>query len=266
MYNTYIYRMATKPADVDISLFQVGRLEDSGTVSSQKIAWINYETNKRKLHIQTPVFVTETYGIPRQGPYYQTDKSRAFFKLPFCHQRTLYADEMDYCAMEKFYNKLVEMDSYFGSEDFKVKLFGDKMANKYEYQPIVRHPEKDADEEEVDDKSSTKATREYYRPPYTKVKLMLSNSETELPLFRLFDKKNDGTKEEITLNSFSDVTANMRYMTKHRMIIEVQKIYAMKTTSGGEKRKYGVTVKLVAAECTNRGEVTNNRCVDLFDD
>jgi len=258
--------MATKATDVDISLLQVGRLEDSGTVSSQKIAWINYETNKRKLHIQTPVFVTEAYGIPRQGPYYQTDKSRAFFKLPFCHQRALHADEMDYCAMEKFYNKLVEMDSYFGSEDFKVKLFGDKMANKYEYQPIVRHPEKDADEEEVDDKSSTKATREYYRPPYTKVKLMLSNSETELPLFRLFDKKNDGTKEEITLNSFSDVTANMRYMTKHRMIIEVQKIYAMKTTSGGEKRKYGVTVKLVAAECTNRGEVTNNRCVDLFDD
>ena len=56
--------MATKATDVDVNLFQVGRLEDSGTVSSQKIAWINYDTNKRKLHIQTPVFVTETYGIP----------------------------------------------------------------------------------------------------------------------------------------------------------------------------------------------------------
>ena len=146
--------MATKATDVDISLLQVGRLEDSGTVSSQKIAWINYETNKRKLHIQTPVFVTETYGIPRQGQYYQTDKSRAFFKLPFCHERALRDDEMDYCAMEKFYNKLVEMDSYFSSEDFKVKLFGDKMANKYEYQPIVRHPERDVDEEEVSDKAA----------------------------------------------------------------------------------------------------------------
>ena len=92
---------------------------------------------------------------------------------------------------------------------------------------------------------------------------MLSNIEPELQSFRLIDKKNDGTKEEITLHSFSDVTANMRYMTKHRMIIEA---HAMKTTSGGDKRKYGVIVKLVAAECTNRGEVTNNRCVDLFDD
>ena len=103
------------------------------------------------------------------------------------------------------------------------------MASKYEYQRIARHPERDNDEEEeeVTDKSSTKAAKDYYRPPYTKVKLMLSNSETELPLFRLIDKKNDGTKEEILLSSFSDVTVHMRYMTKHRVIIEVQKLYAM---------------------------------------
>ncbi len=53
----------------------------------------------------------------------------------------------------------------------------------------------------------------------------------------------------------------MRYMTKHRMITEVQKLYAMKTTSGGDNRKYGDTAKLVAAECTNRADITNNRCI-----
>ena len=95
---------------------------------------------------------------------------------------------------------------------------------------------------------------------------MLSNNEYELPLFRLTDKKNDGTTKEIPLTSFSDATVHVRYMTKHRVIIEAQKLYAMKTTSGGEKRKYGITVKLVAAECTNRCEITNNRCIDLFDD
>ena len=56
--------MATKATDIDVSLFQIGRMEDSTNVSSQKIAWINYETKKKKLRIQTPVFVTETYGIP----------------------------------------------------------------------------------------------------------------------------------------------------------------------------------------------------------
>jgi hypothetical protein len=38
-------------------------------------------------------------------------------------------------------------------------------------------------------------------------------------------------------------------MTKLRGIIGVQKLYAVKTNSGGDKRKYGVTFKLVAAEC-----------------
>jgi hypothetical protein len=254
--------MATKANEVDVNLFQVGRLEDSSTVSSQKIAWINYETSKKKLHIQTPAFFTETYGIPRAGPYYPTDKSRAFFKLPFCHVRAAqHKDDIDYCAIEKFYNKLVEMDQHFGSEEFKIKLFGDKVAPKYEYQPIVRHPEQD-EEEEVKENAKVLSS---YRPPYAKIKLMLSNSESETPLFRLFDRKEDGTKTEIPLESFSDAIKHMRYMTKHRMIIEVQKLYAMKTSSGNDKRKYGVTVKLVAAECTNK-EITNNPCIDLFDD
>ena len=98
------------------------------------------------------------------------------------------------------------------------------MASKREYQHIVRHPEKDVDEEEVDDESSTKAVKDYYRPPYTKVKLMLSNSDNELPLFRLTQKKNDGTNEEIPLNSFSDVTVHIRHITKHRVITEPQKL------------------------------------------
>jgi hypothetical protein len=160
----------------------------------------------------------------------------------------------------------VEIDQHFGSEEFKLTLFGDKMASKYEYQPIVRYPEREDEEEEADDKTNTRTIREYYRPPYTKVKLMLSNNENELPLFRLIDRNDDVTKEKIQLKSFSDATKHMRYMTKHRMVLEVQKLYAMRTNSGGDKGKYGITVKLVAAECTDRAEITNNRCVDLSDD
>ena len=87
--------MATTATDIDVSLFNIEHLEDSTTVSSQKIAWINYGTSRGKLNIQTPVFVTETYGIPREGMYYLTDRSRAIFKLPFCHERARHSDEMD---------------------------------------------------------------------------------------------------------------------------------------------------------------------------
>ncbi len=85
-------------------------------------------------------------------------------------------------------------------------------------------------------------------------------------MFRLFDEKVDGAKEEIQLNSFSDVTKHLRHMTNRRMITEVQQLYAMRANSGSDKCKYGVTIKLVAAECANRGEVTQHKCVDLFDD
>ncbi len=146
------------------------------------------------------------------------------------------------------------MDQHFSSEEFKVMLFGDKLASKCECQPIVRRSERDEEDEVPDEYQS-------YRPSYTKIKLMLPNNENELPLFRLCDKKDDGTKEEIQLDNFSDVTKQMRRMTKHRMIAEVHKLYAMKTNSGSDKPKCGITIKLVAAECTNKGEVINHRCI-----
>ncbi len=61
--------------------------------------------------------------------------------MPFCRTRALHTDEVDYCAMEKFYNKVLVVSSYFTSEEFKLELFGDKLASKYEYQPIFRHAE-----------------------------------------------------------------------------------------------------------------------------
>jgi hypothetical protein len=254
--------MTIKASNIDVNLLQVGRLEDSSSVSSQRVAWVNYETSNKKLHIQTPAFITETYGIPREGPYYQNDKQRAFYKLPFCHGRSLYADQIDYAGIEKFYNKMLELDKYFGSEEMKLQLFGDKLSTKYEYQPIVRHP--DIEDEMTDEGGTLKKIA--YRPPYSKIKLALSNDDEEVPLFRLFDRKDDGAPEEIPLCSFRDVTQHMRYLTKHRVIFELQKIYAMKNGSGSEKRKYGLTLKMVVVECTNKHDVTNNKCVDLFDD
>ena len=121
--------MATKASSVDVTLFRVGPVQDSPTVSSQKIAFINYGDESSKLHIQTPTFLTETYGIPRAGPYYQTDRQRAFYKLPFCHGRAQRPDQNDYLEVEKLYNKMVELDQYFGSEEMKLKLFGDKLAS-----------------------------------------------------------------------------------------------------------------------------------------
>ena len=40
----------------------------------------------------------------------------------------------------------------------------------------------------------------------------------------------------------------------------------MKTSSGNEKKKYGITLKAVAIECTSKNIPKINPCTVLFDD
>ncbi len=171
-------------------------------------------------------------------------------KCPFCFERQKYSDTINYQEIEQLYQGLKELDKLLDTEDMRSKLFG-ASSNKYEYMPLVRSTE--------DEESN------YYRPPYMKVKLPLTYNE-EKPMFRLFDKNNNGDKSEIELKSFNDVCKHMRYMTKHGMIIQIQKLYAMKTASGGDRRKYGLTVKLIAAECSNAESCVNDKSDDLFHD
>ena len=55
-------------------------------------------------------------------------------------------------------------------------------------------------------------------------------------------------------------------MTKHRMVIIFSKLYAMRTSSGNEKKKYGIVLKAIAIECSNKTVPKSSPCVDLFDD
>ena len=137
--------MAIKAEQVNVNQISFGALEDSTYVKSQKQAFISHKN--QKLLVQTPYFLTETYGIPRAGEYYQTLKSRAFFKMPLCDDRREFPLEVDYDAIMTFHQKLVEIDEMMSSNDTKTKLFGDK-ADKYEYVPIVRQPQVSDDDDE----------------------------------------------------------------------------------------------------------------------
>ena len=50
---------------------------------------------------------------PAKVHFYLTDKSRTFYKLPFCHDRAKYSDEINYNDIKDFYNKLKEIDIFF---------------------------------------------------------------------------------------------------------------------------------------------------------
>ena len=234
-----------KADQLEVQNIQFGKLEDNALVKSQKLAFISYKEQKERLLVRTPQFITETYGIPREGPFYTTAKSRAFYKIPFCHDRHMYEGEVDYDQMELFYNKLREIDKHCDTDEFRVQMFGEKLANKYEYQPLVRTPE-------VDDNDQPKEEgNKYYRPPYTKVKLDLSYG-TDTPNFKLFDNSSGEGRKEVDLKSFDDVLRHLRFLTKHQMVIHFSKLYAMKTASGSDKRKYGIILKASGVECVNK--------------
>ena len=91
--------------------------------------------------------------------------------------------------------------------------------------------------------------------------------EDDAPAFKVYDKK-DGVRTEVVLKSFKEASKYIRYMAKHRIVVNFSKLYAMKTSAGNEKNnnKYGVALKAFAIECSNKTAHKSNPCMDLFDD
>ena len=60
--------MVIKAHELKVQHIQFRKLEDNTLVQSQKLAFISDKEPKARLVVQTPEFLTETYGIPREGP------------------------------------------------------------------------------------------------------------------------------------------------------------------------------------------------------
>ena len=112
--------MAIKYTEITPEDIVFSPLRDNVHIPSQRVAYIN-RANESKLFIQTPEIITETYGIPQLGLFYNTDKTRSFYKLPFCHDRKKYPEDVNYEAIETFYNKLKMLDVYFCFSRFQGK-------------------------------------------------------------------------------------------------------------------------------------------------
>ncbi|MFM7985479.1 MAG: hypothetical protein ACKPKO_39810 [Candidatus Fonsibacter sp.] len=107
-------------------------------------------------------------------------------------------------------------------------------------------------------------TDNYCRPPYAQFKLDLAYHD-DAPAFKVYDKS-DGVGTEVVLKSFEEALQYIRYMTKHRIVINFSKLCAMKTSSGNDKKKYGIALKAIGIECLNKTAPQSNPCSDLFDD
>ena len=93
--------MAINYTEINTDDIVFGPLRDNVYLPTQKLSWIS-KKDKSKISIQTPRFITETYGIPRQDIYNITERSRAFYKVPLCHNRKQYAEDVDYNKINDF--------------------------------------------------------------------------------------------------------------------------------------------------------------------
>ena len=61
------------------------------------IAFIYYQDDRARLNAITPEFITETYGIPREGPYVLPNRS---VESLLCHEFKKHEGEIDYGEIE----------------------------------------------------------------------------------------------------------------------------------------------------------------------
>ena len=224
--------MAIKFTEINIQGIVLSPLQDNVYIPSQRISWTN-RADGSKLLVQTPKFITETYGIPRDCVFYTTDTSRSFYELPLCHERRQNPEDVGNSEINELYAKMKELDAYFSSDEFKRIIFGDKNINKYEYQPIVRTPEINGG----DDLGEYAAA---YKPPYIKLKIDIDNT-TDRPSIRLYNKSENG-REVVAIDKFKDITDHMKYLTKVRLVVIIHRLYVMETQIA-DKKRYGICIK-----------------------
>ena len=67
--------MVTKFTEFSAEDVVFRQLHANTYIPAHRISW-NTRTDKSKLIIQTPKVLTETYGVPREGVLFTTDKSK----------------------------------------------------------------------------------------------------------------------------------------------------------------------------------------------
>lgn len=222
--------LTTKYDKFDSERLSFTPLEENERSKGQKIGYPRYNHPSlgegQPLFLQSPWITLFNYGVPTLGEYYKEDKDRAFIKVPL---------DMENPEVKKMVQQFDKVDAVLGDDDFKKENFG-KYAKKYEYQPIVRYPPSDEDEENQ-------------RPPYMKLKLDLtwpdSNVKTEVWQSELLEN-GKRAREQLNVETVTDFATHVSYMCKFRCVFRPVKLWAHQ-----HKMKdpgYGIVFKLIKIE------------------
>ena len=223
----------------DVNNLSFGPLEDAKGGKGQKNAYPNYSVNGNQVppFFQLVWFLLETGGgVPRLGEFYTDDSQRSFVKIPMNTNIQLVKECCD---------KLMLIDDFFGSDKFKEDKLGATKAKKYIYQPIVRFPLEN-DEEDVN------KLKKKSKFPYIKVKIDTNYEDSSVKtivynsvLDAIDSKKRIRNKIEdiVTIDDFSK---HVCYMNNIRPIVKPFKMWFL--ASNIKDPKYGISLKMIKVE------------------
>ena len=222
--------LTTKYDQFEADRLSFTTLEENERSKGQKIAYPRYNHPSlgegQPLFLQGPWMTMFNYGVPTLGEFYKEDKDRAFVKV---------ALDMNDAEVAKMVEEFTKIDEVLGAESFKKENFG-KYSKKYEYQPIVRTPPTDEDEE-------------VSRPPYMKLKLDLtwpdSNVKTEVFSSELLDS-GKRQRKKLDVETVTDFASHMPYMCKFRPVFRPVKMWAHQSKM--KDPGYGIVFKLIKVE------------------
>jgi hypothetical protein len=233
--------MTINYTDVDVSCIKTTELKESDRSKGQKIAFFEYTNssgNKIPLYIQftwCPIF---TYGIPSISEYYKTDADRMFIKIPL---------DPNNDDIKKLMNFLSLLDAKLSSDEFKSKMFGNK-ASKYEYQPILRIPiEEDDDEDSA--KPGNKSNKSKPKVPYIKAKIAFcyQTQKIKTTVFSsVIDEKGIRKREKLEIDTIDQLAENVCFLSKIHPIIQPFKLWAQPPNK--PQPLYGASLKIIKME------------------
>jgi hypothetical protein len=233
----------------DVKNLSFGPLEDAKGGKGQKNAYPIYSVNGNQVppFFQLVWFLLETGGgVPRLGEFYTDDSQRSFVKIPMNTNIPLVKECCD---------KLMLIDEFFGSDKFKEDKLGATKAKKYIYQPIVRFPLENDEEEDVN------KLKKKSKFPYIKVKIDTNYEDSSVKtivynsvLDPTDSKKRIRNKIEdvVTIDDFSK---HVCYMNNIRPIVKPFKMWFL--ASNIKDPKYGISLKMIKVEVEPSAKIVN---------
>jgi hypothetical protein len=230
MSKTPVKNLTTKYSEFESERLTFTTLEENERSKGQKIAYPRYNHPSlgegQPLLLQGPWMTMFAYGVPTLGEFYKEDKDRAFVKVPL---------DINNPEIVKMIGEFKKIDEVLGADSYKKENFG-KYDKKYTYQPIVRFPLADEDEE-------------VSKPPYMKLKLDLTwpegNVKTEVFNSELLE---NGKRErkKLEVDTVTEFANKMSYMCKFRGVFRPVKMWAHQSKM--KDPGYGLVFKLIKVE------------------